>query len=100
MTLRSRILLQRNAEKVPSTEHIIVQEYIDKPFLVDGFKCDMRIYVLVTSVDPLRIFLFNDGLLRLSTERYLVPTDNNLASVAVITEYSIEVLSFSTWLQV
>uniref|UniRef100_A0A1I8FYX1 Tubulin polyglutamylase TTLL7 n=1 Tax=Macrostomum lignano TaxID=282301 RepID=A0A1I8FYX1_9PLAT len=51
----------------------IVQRYLDKPFLVDGFKCDLRIYVLVTSCDPLRIFFYNDGLLRLSTEKYEDP---------------------------
>ena len=59
---------------------MVVQEYIDKPMLLDGYKCDMRIYVLVTSVDPLRIFLYQDGLVRMSTERYIHPTDHNLVS--------------------
>lgn len=35
-----------------------------QPFLVDGFKFDMRIYTLVTSCDPLRVFVYNDGLVR------------------------------------
>ena len=72
--------MYRNPEKIPQNEHIIVQEYIDKPFLVDGFKCDMRIYVLVTSCDPLRIFLYNDGLLRMGTEHYVHPSDHNIVS--------------------
>ena len=76
-----RIAIFRNAEKVPPNEHTIVQEYIDKPFLVDGFKCDMRIYVLVTSCDPLRIFLYQDGLLRMGTERYSHPTESNAVSI-------------------
>jgi len=78
------IQVVRSADKVPSNEHAIVQEYIEKPFIVDGFKCDMRIYVLITSCDPLRIFLFNDGLLRMSTELYVSPTDSNLVSTDVL----------------
>lgn len=38
--------------------------------LFKGLKFDMRIYVLVTGCDPLRIFLFNDGLVRLATDVY------------------------------
>lgn len=47
---------------------------------MDGYKFDLRIYVLITSCDPLRVFLFNDGLVRLSTEKYLPPAESNLVS--------------------
>ena len=40
----------------------------------------MRIYVLVTSCDPLRIFLYNDGLLRMGTEHYTHPSEQNIVS--------------------
>jgi len=78
------IQLVKYPERIPSHEHVIVQEYIDKPLLVDGFKCDLRIYVLITSCSPLRVFLFNDGLLRMGTERYIAPTDNNLVCYACL----------------
>lgn len=84
------ISLFRNADKIPSAEHYIVQEYLDKPFLIDGYKCDLRIYVLMTACDPLRLFLFHDGLLRLGTEKYLMPTESNIDQLYMhLTNYSI-----------
>ena len=82
------ISLYRNAEKIPPSEHFIVQEYIDKPLLLDGYKFDLRVYVLVTSCDPLRVFLFNDGLVRLATEKYLAPQENNIVSKEAVTSFS------------
>lgn len=35
-----------------------------QPFLIDGYKFDLRIYALITSCDPLRIFVYNEGLVR------------------------------------
>lgn len=73
-----RISLIRSCEKLPAQEHFIVQEYLDKPFLMEGYKFDLRIYILVTSCDPLRIFLYNDGLVRMGTEKYHAPNEANL----------------------
>ena len=35
-----------------------------QPLLLDGFKLDLRVYVLVTACNPLRIFVYKDGLVR------------------------------------
>jgi len=75
-----RISLYHNAERIPPSEHFVVQEYVDRPFLIDGFKCDLRIYVLMSSCDPMKLFLFNDGLVRMSTEKYKEPSPQNLVS--------------------
>ena len=45
---------------------------------MEGYKFDLRIYILVTSCDPLRIFLYNDGLVRMGTEKYHAPSEANL----------------------
>lgn len=58
-----------------------MQEYVEKPYLLDGYKFDLRIYVLITSCDPLRVFLFNDGLVRMSTEKYQNPSEANIVSI-------------------
>ena len=47
---------------------------------MEGYKFDLRIYILVTTCDPLRIFLYNDGLVRLGTEKYHAPNEANLVS--------------------
>lgn len=49
-----------------------------QPFLIDGFKFDMRVYVLLTSCDPLRIFMYEEGLARFATMPYVEPNQNNL----------------------
>ncbi|XP_061635085.1 tubulin polyglutamylase TTLL7 isoform X2 [Phyllopteryx taeniolatus] len=84
------ISLIRNCEKLPAQEHFIVQEYLEKPFLMEGYKFDLRIYILVTSCDPLRIFLYNDGLVRMGTEKYHAPSEANLSQLYMhLTNYSV-----------
>lgn len=47
------------------------QVYVENPLLIDGHKFDFGIYVLVTSIDPLRIYIYNKNtLIRLCVERY------------------------------
>ncbi|XP_005191690.2 probable tubulin polyglutamylase ttll-15 [Musca domestica] len=40
-----------------------VQEYIQNPYLVDGYKFDMGVYVVITSVNPLRIYMYSGDVL-------------------------------------
>uniref|UniRef100_A0A9L0T6M1 Tubulin tyrosine ligase like 6 n=1 Tax=Equus caballus TaxID=9796 RepID=A0A9L0T6M1_HORSE len=61
-----------------------------QPFIIDGFKFDLRIYVLMTSCDPLRIFAYNEGLARFATTSYSLPCTDNLDDVCMhLTNYSI-----------
>ncbi|XP_060248543.1 tubulin polyglutamylase TTLL7 isoform X3 [Meriones unguiculatus] len=84
------ISLIRNGDKIPSQDHLIVQEYIEKPFLMEGYKFDLRIYILVTSCDPLKIFLYHDGLVRMGTEKYIPPNESNLSQLYMhLTNYSV-----------
>lgn len=48
----------------------IISRYISNPLLINGHKFDLRIYVCVTSIDPLRIYVFKEGLARFATQEY------------------------------
>ncbi|KAJ8304722.1 hypothetical protein KUTeg_018305 [Tegillarca granosa] len=84
------IWVTKNPKEVKPHEHMICQLYMNRPFLIDGFKFDLRIYTLVTSCDPLRIFVFKDGLARFATNRYSEPSHNNVDNVYMhLTNYAI-----------
>uniref|UniRef100_A0A2K6FV88 Tubulin tyrosine ligase like 13 n=1 Tax=Propithecus coquereli TaxID=379532 RepID=A0A2K6FV88_PROCO len=84
------IFITRNPREIKPGEHMICQQYISKPFLIDGFKFDMRIYVLITSCDPLRIFVYEEGLARFATTPYVEPSHSNLDNVCMhLTNYAI-----------
>ncbi|XP_033750296.1 tubulin polyglutamylase ttll6-like isoform X2 [Pecten maximus] len=84
------IWVTKNPKEIKPHEHMICQQYMCKPLLLDGFKFDLRIYCLVTSCDPLRIFLFKDGLARFATNKYSEPTNSNIDNVFMhLTNYAI-----------
>lgn len=48
----------------------LVQKYLSRPHLLRGYKYDMRIYIVVTSFEPLKVYFFPEGLVRLATQPY------------------------------
>lgn len=56
--------------KIKSKKDYLVSEYIRNPHLINGLKYDLRIYVLVSSYDPLRVYMFEEGLTRFATHKY------------------------------
>lgn len=49
---------------------MVVQRYVDNPLLVDGFKFDLRVYVVITGVSDgeMQAFVAEEGLARFCTE--------------------------------
>ena len=55
-----------------------------------GFKFDLRVYVAVTSYDPLVIYLYEEGLARFATVRYDQKVPKNLRNHCMhLTNYSV-----------
>ena len=48
----------------------IVQRYIEEPLLVDGYKFDIRCYLLVARNDPTYLAYYHSGYCRLTLEKY------------------------------
>ncbi|XP_038230223.1 tubulin polyglutamylase TTLL11 isoform X3 [Dermochelys coriacea] len=86
----SDIRLAGNLQSRP----VVVQEYISKPLLIDKLKFDIRLYVLLKSLEPLEIYIAKDGLSRFCTEPYREPTLKNLHQVFMhLTNYSLNIHS-------
>ena len=64
------IYLVDDVSEVSLDEVSVVSKYIGNPLLINGCKFDLRIYVLVTCYDPLRVYVFKEGLARFATHEY------------------------------
>ena len=67
---------------------MIVCEYISNPLLINNLKFDLRIYVAVTGVNPLRIYIYDEGLTRLATEDFNL-NSKNFDIFAHLTNFSV-----------
>lgn len=84
------ILITKNLKDIKPSERVICQVYITRPYLIDGYKFDLRVYTLITSVDPLRIYVYKEGLVRFATSRYKEPTGVNISNVFMhLTNYAV-----------
>ena len=58
--------------------------------LIDGYKFDMRIYVCITSFNPLEAFLYNEGFARLTTEKYSLSPEMIDNTFIHLTNYAVQ----------
>ncbi|XP_025907602.1 tubulin polyglutamylase TTLL5 isoform X1 [Nothoprocta perdicaria] len=83
------VYLINNPNQIVLEENILVSRYISNPLLIDDFKFDVRLYVLVTSYDPLVIYLYEEGLARFATVRYDQASRNIKNQFMHLTNYSV-----------
>ncbi|XP_032963353.1 tubulin polyglutamylase TTLL5 isoform X10 [Rhinolophus ferrumequinum] len=83
------VYLINNPNQISLEENTLVSRYISNPLLIDDFKFDVRLYVLVTSYDPLVIYLYEEGLARFATVRYDQGAKNIRNQFMHLTNYSV-----------
>uniref|UniRef100_A0A672TLB3 Tubulin--tyrosine ligase-like protein 5 n=1 Tax=Strigops habroptila TaxID=2489341 RepID=A0A672TLB3_STRHB len=83
------VYLINNPNQIVLEDNILVSRYISNPLLIDDFKFDVRLYVLVTSYDPLVIYLYEEGLARFATVRYDQASKNIRNQFMHLTNYSV-----------
>ncbi|KAM6335510.1 tubulin polyglutamylase TTLL5 [Podargus strigoides] len=83
------VYLINNPNEIVLEDSILVSRYISNPLLIDDFKFDVRLYVLVTSYDPLVIYLYEEGLARFATVRYDQASKNIKNQFMHLTNYSV-----------
>ena len=58
-------------------ETSVISKYITNPLLINGYKFDLRIYVVVTCYEPLRVYVYKEGLARFASETYTAKFNKN-----------------------
>jgi tetratricopeptide (TPR) repeat protein len=84
------IRLTRSPDEI-GAEECVVQRYLDRPYLIDGHKFHVRLYVLVTSAAPLRAYVYREGIVRIAPERYGLSDEDLLHPAAHITNTALHV---------
>ena len=56
-----------------------IQEFVDDPLLIDGYKFDIGVYTMITSIDPLRIYVFEG-----TVTQFLFLTQYSLKTIVYI----------------
>ena len=78
-------LLKDEQDYIYQSSKIIIQKYIEKPFLYNGRKCDIRIWVLITH--KMKVYIFKEGHLKASSVSY---NKDDFDSFIHITNYSLQ----------
>ena len=64
------IEMVQNPASVPLGHDWMIQQYLAKPHLYQQHKYVLRCYVLITSVEPLRCYLYQEGFAKLASATY------------------------------
>jgi tubulin polyglutamylase TTLL4 len=82
-----RLMTNRSLEALPLK--CLLSRYIEKPHLINNKKYDLRLYVVITGFSPLKIYLYEEGLVRFASEEYCLEDKNKHNRYMHLTNYSV-----------
>lgn len=74
------ISILQDAALAPPDKAFMVQRYLDRPHTIRGHKYVLRFYVAFTSVEPLRVYLYDEGFAKLASHPYAADDITDLYS--------------------
>ena len=86
-SLGDGIYIFQNLTSTPDV--YLISKYISNPHLINKLKYDFRVYILITGLVPLKLYLYKEGMVRFATEEYTLDKDHitelyrHLTNVAV-----------------
>lgn len=83
------IFILRDSAELPLDELSVVSRYVDNPLLIQGLKWDLRVYVVVTGFEPLRAYVYREGLTRFASSPYSTDEEHLQDAYRHLTNYSI-----------
>ena len=88
------IVLFKDIREISNKKYddLVVQRYINNPFLLNGLKFDIRLYIIITGTNEglMHAFLADEGLVRFCTSEYKKACPSNFQKVYMhLANYSI-----------
>lgn len=75
-------------DEIQDSDNVVISRYINRPYLIQNKKSDLRIYVAVTSFYPLIAYMYTDGLTRFAVDDYSDDV-TGISAQAQLTNYSL-----------
>ena len=57
-------------------KEFVMSKYLTNPHLIDGKKYHLRLYVLISGIKPLRIYLYNEGFAHIAKQKFSLDEKN------------------------
>ena len=88
------IITKPKQDLLKGEEALIVSSYIHPPHLINNRKYSLRAFALITSVNPLRLYIYRKGLIVFSTEDYMINDKDRFNPQSHISNYGIHQRTF------